>query len=127
MERNLSLIKLDAKLRRDLDLVLIQGETLWYQKAHVEWLKDGDRNTAFFHLSTIIRKWKTRIVAINNDANEWLSDPMHLKIDLRNGEKTDSFSPSRGIRQGDPLSPYLFVLCMERLNQVIQEGIIRGH
>lgn len=43
---------------------------------------------------------------------------------LWNGEKTEPFKPSRGIRQGDPLSPYIFVLCMERLNQVIEAAII---
>ena len=40
---------------------------------------------------------------------------------LFNGEALDPIYPSRGIRRGDPLSLYLFILCMDFLGQLIEE------
>ena len=40
---------------------------------------------------------------------------------LVSGEALEPIYPSRGIRQGDPLSPYLFILCMDYLGQLILE------
>ncbi|XP_048623656.1 uncharacterized protein LOC125592497 [Brassica napus] len=49
---------------------------------------------------------------------------------LLNGEPKGHISPSRGIRQGDPLSPFLFILLTEALISQIQgaerEGRITG-
>ncbi|KAK4280376.1 hypothetical protein QN277_012007 [Acacia crassicarpa] len=45
---------------------------------------------------------------------------------LWNGDRAGKIRPTKGVRQGDPLSPYLFVICMERLAHLIQERISHG-
>ena len=46
----------------------------------------------------------------------------------QNGNFSDEILLSRGCRQGDPISPYLFVLCAEILSHVIREyPVIKGH
>ena len=47
-----------------------------------------------------------------------------------NGEPKGLIQPSRGLRQGDPLSPYLFLFCAEGLivifRRVVMNGDIQG-
>lgn len=47
-----------------------------------------------------------------------------------NGHISSAISPRRGIRQGDPLSPYLFIICAEGLGILIrhayEQNMLRG-
>jgi hypothetical protein len=45
---------------------------------------------------------------------------------LVNGVPSPPFSPSKGIRQGDPLSPFLFVLMAEGLGRYIKSTVTNG-
>jgi hypothetical protein len=43
-----------------------------------------------------------------------------------NGCKVGAINPSKGLRQGNPLSPYLFIICQEILSRIINRAVQRG-
>ena len=75
-----NLLKLERKLQRDLDDVLEQEELLWFQRSREEWIASGDRNTKFYHTSTLIRKNRNKIVTLKDMNGEWVTDVDALVI-----------------------------------------------
>lgn len=45
---------------------------------------------------------------------------------LINGDTVGPITPRRGIRQGDPLLPYLFILCTAGLSSILKERDANG-
>ncbi|GJU12166.1 cysteine-rich receptor-like protein kinase, partial [Tanacetum coccineum] len=45
---------------------------------------------------------------------------------LVNGSPTVEFKMERGVRQGDPLSPFLYLIAAEGLNVTLREAVSKG-
>ena len=44
-----------------------------------------------------------------------------------NGQPVRSIKPEQGLRQGDPLSPYLFLMCTMGLQSLLHTAEMEGH
>ncbi|KAH1032403.1 hypothetical protein J1N35_044577 [Gossypium stocksii] len=194
-----------------LNMEADKDEIFWEQRAGVHWLKNGDKNTSFFHKIAISRHNRNQIVGLTNEEGRWVSQSeemlkaavkffgdlytasdsvgrqisnntliayeiLHslktrkhckqgnfaLKLDMSkaydqvewdffagmmsrlgfcqewiilimrcvcsvtftvgiNDGISEVFSPSTGLRKGDPLSPYLFLICAEGLSTLLNE------
>jgi hypothetical protein len=68
----------EAALQLEINEWLEREEVKWRQKSRELWLKEGDRNSKFFHLSTLVRRRKNYITEIQLDSGRWI----HSKDDI---------------------------------------------
>lgn len=80
-----SLIYLKKDLRREYAEVLRIKEEFWIMKSRVEVLVNGDRNTSFYHTSTIGRRIKNKIVSLRDGNGDWIGNETDVVKHVRDG------------------------------------------
>nr|GEV64123.1 RNA-directed DNA polymerase, eukaryota, reverse transcriptase zinc-binding domain protein [Tanacetum cinerariifolium] len=120
--------------RQILDGPLIISEIIqWYKKRKKKMLTfKVDFEKAFDSISWKYLDFILDSLGFGSKWRSWIRACLHSSRAsiLINGSLTFDFSVKRGLRQGDPLSPFLFILVMEGLHyamsNAVNSGLIRG-
>ncbi|KAL9675723.1 hypothetical protein QQ045_003929 [Rhodiola kirilowii] len=78
MERTEEMVEQEAKLCSELDEWLLREELFWKQRSRVYWLREGDRNTRFFHLRASHRRKVNRINRLRTTQGTWTAGDEEL-------------------------------------------------
>ncbi|GJW78224.1 RNA-directed DNA polymerase, eukaryota, reverse transcriptase zinc-binding domain protein [Tanacetum coccineum] len=166
-----------SQMLSEYNMACSDEDKLLYHMVKIDWLQEGDRNTAYFHKVIKSRRNRNRIVRINNKQGIFVEGDNVVIEFVRHFEeflgKADNVNPldnldniftnkltneealymtrevtdrevkdvmfgindskapgpdrgGRGLRQGDPISPYLFTLVMEVFTLILKHRIIQN-
>jgi hypothetical protein len=85
----------EETLRQKLEERKVQEEILWRKKSRIQWLKEGDRNTKFFHRSTIQRRHANRITQLISEHGKIRHTHEELEEELVNYYQNLLMEPQR--------------------------------
>ena len=116
------LLNLEDELLRDLDLVLNQEEELWALKSRVNWMIQGDWNTAFYHVSTLVRRKRNQTIAIKNAVGDWIYEEGDIKDFIKSGFNGIYSTSHVAMARVDPITSHW----QARLFEVERDNISGG-
>ncbi|XP_058771248.1 uncharacterized protein LOC131644704 [Vicia villosa] len=68
------LVALEFRLQSELDGILQKEEFMWHQRSRAKWLRDGDRNTRYYHIKAVTRRRLNNVLMLQTDNGEWIDD-----------------------------------------------------
>ncbi|CAM8966334.1 unnamed protein product [Rhodiola kirilowii] len=86
----------EVRVTRALDDWLYKQEIYWKQRSRVDWLKEGDRNTRYFHLRASQRRKSNRIREIQGSSGDIITNEEAICGEVVNYFRSKVFQSDRG-------------------------------
>ena len=74
-----ALLKLEKLLIEEHALIMLQEEEFWALKSRLNAATFGDRNTSYFHITTVVRRQRNKIRCIMDGTSEWIYEVDKIK------------------------------------------------
>ncbi|KAL4291711.1 hypothetical protein GQ457_14G003420 [Hibiscus cannabinus] len=125
-----SLVRLEERLKGELDVVLAQEESIWHHKSRALWISQGDRNTSYFHMMVSVRHKRNTVWMLRIENGEWCDDPATLRnhavsffrhLFTTEGVQPRSESSEANFRQApmEDFQPLLAAIMMEEVKRLV--------
>ncbi|XP_072088190.1 uncharacterized protein [Arachis hypogaea] len=107
-------------LKESITLLWRQEEKFWGQRSRLKWLQWGDKNTAFFHATTIQRRNKNKIEKLKNTAGQWVCGNKEL-MSLIENHFSNLFSSTKRLNWEDCINKIPRKVTEEMNQNLLQE------
>ncbi|XP_058776448.1 uncharacterized protein LOC131650759 [Vicia villosa] len=71
--------RLEINLQKRFSRILNQEELMWHQRSRALLLADGVRNTKYYHMQTIARRKRIKILMLKDENGDWINEHKALK------------------------------------------------
>ncbi|KAL4312016.1 hypothetical protein GQ457_01G003630 [Hibiscus cannabinus] len=71
------------KLKSELQKLWESEERHWHQRARVNWINYGDKNTKFFHATTIQRHRHNAVLKIKDESGRWIEEEKEIRREFQ--------------------------------------------
>ncbi|GKU99357.1 hypothetical protein SLEP1_g12219 [Rubroshorea leprosula] len=78
MNNSSFLTSLEKDLANEYSKILKLEEDLWFMKSRINWILDGDRNSRFFHVTTLKHRSHNKILGLKDAVGVWTYEPLDL-------------------------------------------------
>lgn len=102
-----------------MDELLYREEMMWLQRSHIAWLREGDKNTSYFHRQAVWRARKNKIKKLKNEEGQWCEDPRVLK-EMASGFFRDLYRKDPGV-----LPAQLLDLVVAQVDEGMNEALCK--